>query len=214
MTLRVAPPVAPGGGSELAGPAPLEAPVPLTLHPLAITGVMELRPRVHRDGRGRFVKPFHAPTFRANGLACDFAETFYTTSRRGVLRGMHLQLPPHDHEKLVFCASGEVLDVVVDLRVGSPTYGAHATCLLGDESGNVLYVPRGVAHGFYALSDDALLVYQVTTPHSPAHDGGVRWDSAGVDWPDSDPVISPRDHALPTLAEFRSPFRFGDAAHR
>jgi dTDP-4-dehydrorhamnose 3,5-epimerase len=173
-----------------------------------IPGCVELRPPVHRDARGRLVKPFHRPTLRDAGFELDLAELYYSVSRRDVVRGLHCQLPPHDHAKLVFCTGGAVYDVALDLRVGSPTYGEHRALTLSADDGNALYVPHGVAHGFCALSDDATLVYLVSSAHAPAHDGGVRWDSAGIAWPATDPTVSDRDRALPALADFASPFRY------
>jgi dTDP-4-dehydrorhamnose 3,5-epimerase len=100
------------------------------------------------------------------------------------------------------------MDVAVDLRMGSPTYGAHVTAELVAATGNGLYLPSGLAHGFTALTDDAILLYMQTSEHAPEHDTGIRWDSAGIDWPVEDPLLSDRDAALPTLAAFDSPFRF------
>jgi dTDP-4-dehydrorhamnose 3,5-epimerase len=180
----------------------------MELRQTALPRCFELACPVFGDDRGRFTKVFRADLFEQWGLATFFAEEYSTLSRQGVLRGMHLQLPPHDHAKLVYCAMGSVLDVLLDLRVGSPTYGQHANFHLDAEAGNALYVAAGVAHGFYVPVGQALMVYKVTTMHSPAHDTGVRWDSAGIDWPNSAPIVSARDRALPTLEEFTSPFKF------
>jgi dTDP-4-dehydrorhamnose 3,5-epimerase len=178
------------------------------LIPTAIPGCIEVQPHVFDDLRGRFAKPFHAPTFEEHGIDFRPAEAFFTVSHRGVLRGFHFQIPPHDHDKLVYCASGTVLDVVVDLRCGSPVFGQPFSAELDAQRSNALLIPRGVAHAFYVLSAEAVLAYLVSKPHAPAFDGGVRWDSVGMVWPDSAPVISSRDQALPALAEYRSPFRF------
>lgn len=175
----------------------------------ALPGCLELRSRVFTDPRGRFVKTLHAGLFAARGLATDFVEQYYSVSARGVVRGLHLQLPPHDHAKLVYCPVGVVLDAVVDLRRGSPTFGRHALLELSAERGNAVYVPRGLAHGFLALSDDALMIYNTTSVHAPEHDGGIRWDSAGIPWPlEREPVLSERDARLPALADFVTPFAF------
>jgi dTDP-4-dehydrorhamnose 3,5-epimerase len=160
------------------------------------------------DDRGRFVKVFHAPSFVAHGLAATFAEEFYTVSSRGALRGMHFQVPPHAHTKLVHCVSGVILDVLLDLRVGSPTFGQHRAFELSGAQPRALYIAPGVAHGFYTLSEEATVVYSVTTVHAPASDTGVRWDSFGMAWPNASPILSARDRALPGLAEFASPFAF------
>ncbi len=171
-----------------------------------IAGLYEISLTSRRDPRGAFVKTFHRTTFADRGLDFRLAEQYYSTSRRGVLRGLHFQVPPHDHDKIVTCLSGEAHDVVLDLRVGSRTYGQHASFTLSAESPRSLYIPSGCAHGFLATVDDTLLVYNVTREYSPEHDTGVRWDSAGIQWPVADPLVSERDQSFPPLEEFQSPF--------
>ncbi len=133
-------------------------------------------------------------------------ESFYSTSRRGVLRGMHFQTPPHSHAKLVYCIRGSALDVVVDLRKSSPRYGAAASAELSEKNHQQLFIPTGLAHGFLALESDTVLVYMTTTVHSPSHDMGIHWDSFGFDWGTEAPTLSARDARLPTLGAFDSPF--------
>ncbi len=174
-----------------------------------IPGCYEIIPRVLPDERGLFVKSFHRPLFAEHGLATDFAEAYYSLSRKGVLRGLHFQTPPQDHAKLVYCPAGEVLDAVVDLRAGSPTFGEYATFTLNDRSANIVYLPPGLAHGFWTLSDHALVMYQVTTVHAPEHDAGILWNSAGIPWPGDAPVISARDRSFPRLDALVTPFVFG-----
>ncbi|MDD2853936.1 MAG: dTDP-4-dehydrorhamnose 3,5-epimerase [Desulfuromonadaceae bacterium] len=173
-----------------------------------IAGCFEIIPRLFRDDRGSFVKTFHSGSFGEQGLVTSFAEEFYSWSKRGVLRGLHFQTPPSDHTKVVTCLSGEVLDAVVDLRTGSPTFGEHRLFNLRAAKATILYIPSGLAHGFMALSEEALMYYQVTTVHDPAADHGIRWDSAGIPWPLDNPLVSPRDAAFPTLKDFVSPFYF------
>lgn len=181
-----------------------------TLLPSRLAGCLELRPSTHRDERGSFVKPFQASTFESLGLESRWGEIFYSVSGRGVIRGLHLQVPPAAQAKLVSCVVGEILDVVVDVRVGSPTFGEHdAFRLTGGEMAAV-YVAEGFAHGFAALTEPAVVAYAVTNEHDPACDTGVRWDSVpGLLWPVEAPIISARDAALPTLDAFASPFSFG-----
>lgn len=174
----------------------------------SLPGCFQVQPVVRADERGSFTKVFHEEIFRNAGLRTDFAEEYYSVSRRRVLRGLHFQLPPHDHAKLVYCTQGKVLDVALDLRRGSPTYGQHLTLELSQEQGNMLYLPAGFAHGFYTLSEQATMVYKVTSVYAPQHDGGVLWHSAGIAWPDMDPVLSQRDREFPALAAFDSPFRY------
>jgi len=173
-----------------------------------IPGCWQIVPRVFRDARGSFVKTFHRELSAKHGLVTEFAEEFYSWSHRGVLRGLHFQLPPAQLTKVVTCLVGEVLDVIVDLRVGSPTYGRHAMIPLRAEEATLLYIPEGLAHGFLAISDNALMYYQVTSVHSPEHDAGIRWDSAAISWPAVQPIVSVRDAAFPALQEFESPFRY------
>lgn len=170
-----------------------------------LPGCFEVIAPVHRDNRGRFTKVMHEPEYSRAGLTCAFKEEYYTWSGPRVLRGMHLQVPPAEHIKLVYCAAGQVMDVLLDLRPDSPTFGQHAQFELSEERGNSMYVAAGVAHGFYVLGAGALMVYKVTTVHSAPHDAGVRWDSAGIAWPAADPIISDRDARLPSLADFRMP---------
>lgn len=174
--------------------------------PTILEGCYEVQPRVFADDRGTFVKTFHEEMFAKKGLANVFKEQFYSVSRKGVLRGMHFQTPPMDHAKLVTCLRGEVMDVVVDLRKGSSTFRNHAVFYLSSVKGNMVYIPTGMAHGFYTLSDDAILLYNTTTMHSPTNDAGIRWDSAGIAWPVTTPILSPRDAAFPALSDFLSPF--------
>jgi dTDP-4-dehydrorhamnose 3,5-epimerase len=164
-----------------------------------------------RDHRGLFVKSFRRSDFQQRGLKCDFVESFYTESGENVLRGMHLQLPPADHAKLVYCISGAIFDMALDLRVGSPTYGEHEAYELSAEYNNAAYLPSGIAHGFFVRAAPAVVVYQVTSEHSPAHDTGIRWDSFGASWPQSTPVVSRRDEGLTPFQQFNSPFQFDPA---
>ncbi len=171
-----------------------------------------LRPVVRGDSRGTFVKTFHNETFSQHSLADRFTEEYFSISKQGVLRGLHFQLPPHDHAKLVCVLRGRIHDVVVDLRRGSPTYGKHASFeISADLDGYcMLYIPRGLAHGFFAREDQTIMLYHCTTVYAPDSDTGIRWDSAGIDWPlaGMTPILSERDRTFPGLAEFDSPFLY------
>ena len=174
----------------------------------AIPGCFELEPVIHRDHRGSFVKHFHERQFQALGLETYFPEEFFSRSVGGVLRGMHFMAPPFDQVKIVTCVHGRVLDAVVDLRIGSPTFGQHVMVELDDERCNMIYIDKGMAHGFYVPSGEAVLLYRVSSMHSTQHDMGIRWDSAGIPWPVTKPVVSGRDEALPAMSRFESPFEF------
>ncbi|MCG5238956.1 dTDP-4-dehydrorhamnose 3,5-epimerase family protein [Azospirillum doebereinerae] len=176
-----------------------------------IPGLFRLRPKVFSDHRGCFVKNVHANMFAEHGLKHDFAEQFYSVSHKGVLRGLHFQRPGHDHEKLVFCTRGKILDVVFDMRRGSPTYGRSASFVLDGGFCDQIYIPRGLAHGFYVVSDTATVHYNVTTVHSPQHDAGIHWSSVADAFPDANPVVSERDASHPRWDDFVTPFVFEDA---
>lgn len=177
--------------------------------PTPIPGAFLIRPNVAEDSRGTFVKVFHHAAFESRGITFRIAESFYSTSNRGVLRGMHFQIPPAAHEKLVYCTSGRVLDVLLDLRKGSPTCGQFFSAELSEENGRMFFIPSGVAHGFLSLEDRSTLIYAVTSTHEPACDLGVRWDSFGFEWPVKELLVSERDRGFPSLADFESPFVLG-----
>lgn len=173
---------------------------------LPLLGPLVLTPRRRQDDRGWLAKLFHADVFAEIGIRGQLRELFVTCSGPKVVRGMHFQVPPAAQAKLVTCLEGAVLDVLLDIRRGSSTYGRHCTVDLDDERGDLVYLPPGFAHGFAVVSAPALTLYAVTHVWEPSCDAGVRWDSTGVDWPFADPVVSDRDALLPSLERFRSPF--------
>lgn len=181
----------------------------LTVQATSIPGCLELHLPCFEDDRGRLVKPFQRSAFADAGLPTEFVEQFYSRSRAGVVRGLHFQTPPRALAKLVTCVAGAAWDVVLDLRAGSPAYGRHLPIGLSAAQANAILIPQGCAHGFLAASD-AVLAYWVTAEHSPGHDAGVRWDSAGIEWPldGGPPTVSARDAALPALADYATPFRY------
>lgn len=173
-----------------------------------IAGVRLLSPTVRRDARGSFVKFLQQDIYTEHGIPTRFAEQYYSVSGGKVLRGLHFQTPPYDHDKLVTCLAGAVFDVVVDLRQGSETYGCHESFELEGDKGDTVFVPTGCAHGFYVRSNSAIMLYNVSTLYCPTHDTGIRWDSVGVAWPSPTPLVSERDAGFAPLAEFKSPFEF------
>lgn len=176
------------------------------IRPLSIPGAFEIKNPIFRDGRGSFCKTVHREQFQKLGLSTDFAEQFYTVSKRNVLRGLHFQTPPYEHNKLVYCVFGQILDVVVDLRRSSPQYGQVASLRLDSDGHNSVYIPRGCAHGFLSLSEDSVVSYAVTSVHSPQHDSGILWKSIPFDWGIANPVLSSRDQQFVGLSAFESPF--------
>ncbi len=171
-----------------------------------IDGLYLVNHAVSYDARGNFSKNFQKSVFKSNGLKCDFSEGYFTSSKKNVIRGMHFQSPPHDHEKLVTVISGVIIDVVLDIRKSSKTYGTHFSIQLSGEDGTSLYIPKGLAHGFGVLSGNAVIQYFVASEYSAPNDNGVLFDSFGFSWPINSPIISDRDLTFPALEQLASPF--------
>ena len=158
------------------------------------------------DNRGGFVKTFHKESFEKMGLNTDFQESFYSINNKGVIRGMHFQTPPHDHDKLVYCTNGRLIDVILDIRKDSPTYGKFASIELSGDNYRAIYIPKGMAHGFESLEDHTMMTYLTSTMHQPSNDQGIRFDSFGKNWDSENPIINERDLNWPSLEEYSSPF--------
>ncbi|GAB2963738.1 dTDP-4-dehydrorhamnose 3,5-epimerase [Hymenobacter coalescens] len=174
-----------------------------------LSGVIELVPRVFGDARGTFFESFSARLLAEKaGIREDWVQDNQSISAAGVLRGLHFQRPPFAQAKLVRVARGRALDVVVDLRRDSPTFGQHTQVLLDAARGNMVYVPVGFAHGFLALDDDTIFLYKCSNYYHPASEGGLLWNdpALGIDWGVAEPNVSPKDEILPRLAELDSPF--------
>ncbi len=171
-----------------------------------LTGAKLLALPFSTDARGTFTKTFHETTLRNAGIEFTRRESYFSLSKKDVIRGMHCQTPPHQHSKIVFCPQGAIMDVIVDLRSDSPTYGEHYATLLSAENHLAYYIPEGFAHGFKALTDDAMTYYLVSSEYSQGNDTGIRYDSIGYDWGVSEPIISARDLGFETLDRFESPF--------
>jgi dTDP-4-dehydrorhamnose 3,5-epimerase len=176
----------------------------------ALPGLLEFKPRIFGDPRGAFFESFSARAMEGLGLPRHhWVQDNQSSSKAGTLRGLHFQRPPQAQAKLVRVAQGRALDVVVDLRHRSPTFGQHAKVLLTAEQGNVLYVPEGFAHGFLSLEDNTLFLYKCSDYYAPAVEGGLRWDdpALGIDWGiQAEALVSPKDAILPTFAELETPF--------
>ncbi len=180
----------------------------MRMNQLELLGCFEIFHDKFHDARGDFVKTFHADIFNAHNLMTDWREEYYSISKKSVIRGMHFQMPPSDHAKLVHCISGEAIDVIVDLRKGSPSFGKYITLRLGGDRNNSVYIPTGFAHGFVSCTDECVMHYKVTSVYSAEHDRGILWSSLGYDWPVDSPIVSVRDMQHPPLSEFDSPFIF------
>lgn len=162
-----------------------------------------IEPAVFGDERGFFYEGWNAQRFGEHGLPTAFVQHNVSRSARGVLRGLHYQWPNHPQGKLVSVLEGEVFDVAVDIRQGSPTFGRHAAVVLSADNKRHFWIPPGFAHGFQTLSDTALFTYLCTAPYDRESDNSLRWDDPGlaIDWPLADASLSAKDAAAPLLAE-------------
>lgn len=174
----------------------------------SIAGLIEVFPRVFNDDRGYFFESYQYEAFKQNGIPEVFVQDNQSFSTKGVLRGLHLQHAPHAQGKLVRVISGTVLDVAVDVRVGSPTFGKHETFLLSSEKQNMVYVPPGFAHGFVTL-EDAVFSYKCTNLYDKASESGIIWNDAelNIDWGIANPNVSEKDEQLPTFQKFEEKLR-------
>jgi dTDP-4-dehydrorhamnose 3,5-epimerase len=175
-----------------------------------LEGPLLLAPTVHRDARGFFLETFRADGWAQAGVDVDFVQDNHSRSRRGTLRGMHFQTSP-GQAKLVRCARGGILDAVVDLRRGSPTFGGWEAHVLDDEKGHQFYIPVGFGHGFCVLSDEADVVYKCSSYYDAATEGQLAYDDpdVGIEWPDGvELVVSERDRSAPRLAEIADELPF------
>jgi dTDP-4-dehydrorhamnose 3,5-epimerase len=175
-----------------------------------IPEVVIIEPTVFGDARGYFLESFNQQEFEKNIGKVAFIQDNESKSSRGVLRGLHFQKPPFAQAKLVRCIEGSVIDVAVDIRKGSPTYGKHVAVELTGENKRQLFVPRGFAHGFLVLSDTATFAYKVDNTYAPEFDAGIRWNDKelNIQWgmEDSEVLVSGKDAELPFFLEFDSPF--------
>ncbi len=182
-------------------------------HPL--DGVLTLRPKRFGDERGFFSQTYSLSEMAQIGFDRPFVQDNHSMSgARGTVRGLHFQAPPRAQDKLLRVVHGSILDVAVDIRVGSPTYGRSVAVELSAENGLQLLVPRGFAHGFQTLTDRAEVLYKVTEEYAPETEGGLFWNdpALGISWPigDGEVTVNARDREWPTLIDFKSPFTFDE----
>ena len=180
-----------------------------------IEGALIIEPRVFKDARGYFFESFSQREFDEKVRPSVFVQDNESMSGYGVMRGLHFQRPPFTQSKLVRCVKGAVLDVAVDIRKGSPTYGKHVAVELTEENHRQFFVPRGFAHGFSVLSETAVFQYKCDNFYAPQADDGISIldDSLGIDWhiPKEKAILSEKDMRHPLLCEFDSPFDFGES---
>ena len=180
----------------------------------AIPEVVILEPKVYQDDRGYFFEAFSEEVFSRLVTPTHFVQDNESRSSYGVVRGLHFQAPPHAQAKLVRVVKGSALDVAVDLRKGSPSYGTHVAVELSEENHRMLFIPRGFAHGFSVLSPDAIFQYKCDNYYAPQSEGAVAWDdpTLSIDWrvPTPDVILSAKDSHHPCLDEFDTPFIYGE----
>jgi len=168
----------------------------------SLPGVFFVEPDVYRDSRGSFMESYHEKKYSEKGIAEIFVQDNYSHSKRGTLRGLHYQLR-HPQGKLVFVITGEIFDVAVDIRRGSPTYGKWVGSLLSEENKRQIFVPTGFAHGFCVLSETVDVIYKCTDFYESADEYGILWadPSVGINWPINNPILSEKDRSYPRLSE-------------
>jgi len=180
-----------------------------------LPGLLLLEPKVFRDARGFFLETYSETAFAELGVGVRFVQDNHAYSaHKGVLRGLHFQRPPFAQAKLVWVVRGSVLDVAVDLRRGSPTFGKSYSTELSAANMLRLFLPRGFAHGYLTLEPDTEFLYKVDAPYAPEADAGIFWNDPdlGIAWPDPAPLLSPKDGLLPRLKDLDTPFDFEPAA--
>ena len=176
-----------------------------------ISDVFIIEPIVYGDDRGFFLESFNLKKFQENIHSIKFVQDNESKSSKGVLRGLHFQKPPFTQAKLVRCIEGRVMDIAVDIRKGSPTYGKHVSIELSGKNKKQLFIPRGFAHGFVVLSESATFAYKVDNVYSPIHESGIRWSDKELniqwDMKNIEVIVSKKDAELPFLSELESPFK-------
>jgi dTDP-4-dehydrorhamnose 3,5-epimerase len=181
----------------------------MEIRALKLQGAYEIILSPHHDDRGYFMRTYDDAIFREHGLITAWVQENQSLSRRkGLIRGLHFQVPPHAETKLVRVIAGAIWDVFVDLRKDSKTYGEWDSVELSADNYRMVYVPKGFAHGFCSLTDETIVAYKVDVYYAPEFEGGLRWDDKDLDirWPTSAPYQSTKDMALPLFSDFVSPF--------
>ena len=158
------------------------------------------------DNRGSFTKMFNEDIFKVNNLRTDIKESYFSVSDQHVIRGMHFQTPPAEHTKLVFVNKGSIIDVVLDIRRSSPTFGQYFTTKVSEDTPKLIYIPEGCAHGFLSLEDHTIVSYMQTSVYNKDCDAGIKFDSFGYDWETTDPILSSRDMSFVALEDCKTLF--------
>ena len=184
--------------------------MPFTFQTLDIPDVILIKAKAFPDDRGFFMETYKQSEFEQHGIPRIFVQDNYSNSSQGVLRGLHYQMDPKAQGKLVQVIRGEIFDVAVDIRVGSPTYGKWVGVELSDKDPHMVYVPSGFAHGFLVISSEADVMYKVTEEYAPEVDRGIIWNDpeVAITWPMDSPILSPKDQALPLLKDADNNYDF------
>ncbi len=182
--------------------------MPFEIKPLPLSGLHLILPKRFDDHRGFFMELYKVSAFEAAGISVRFKQDNLSFSKKHVLRGLHFQKPPHAQAKLVTVLQGKAVDVVVDLRRSSPTYGKHFKIYLDAQEPKMLFVPEGFAHGFVVLSESCLFYYKCSSEYHAESDAGIHYKSPSlqIDWEVENPIVSPKDEQLPYFEDFESPF--------
>ena len=175
--------------------------MPFAFKRLEIPEVVLIEPKIFEDERGFFMETYKMPDFVTAGIKANFVQDNHSCSAKGILRGLHYQNPPFAQGKLVRVVRGEIFDVAVDIRKGSPTWGKWVRVILSEENKNILYVPAGLAHGFCVLSEIAEVIYKTTDVYSAESEAGIIWkdEDLNIEWPVKEPILSEKDEKLPSL---------------
>jgi dTDP-4-dehydrorhamnose 3,5-epimerase len=175
-----------------------------------IDGLLIIQPKVFTDNRGYFFESYSSNLFESLGIDANFKQDNESLSQKGTVRGLHFQANPHAQGKLVRVIQGAVIDVAVDIRKGSPTYGKHIAVELSGVNKTIFWIPPGFAHGFSVLENDTIFSYKCTNLYHKASEGGLLWNDPdlNIDWKTSHPIVSEKDTILPTLSNFESPFTY------
>ncbi|MFT6165705.1 MAG: dTDP-4-dehydrorhamnose 3,5-epimerase [Vicingaceae bacterium] len=182
----------------------------MEIEKLEIEGLLIIRPAVFEDDRGYFFEAFNAAKFKQAGLRANFVQDNLSKSSKDVLRGLHFQNPPHAQGKLVSVLRGAVLDVAVDIRKNSPTYGQHYSIILSEKNKTQFYIPSGFAHGFKTLEDNTIFSYKCTEGYNKESEGSIKWDDQelGINWEVKNPIVSEKDQIAPSFKELNSQFTY------
>ncbi len=176
--------------------------------PTAITDVIEIQPNVFEDNRGHFFEFYHKQRFLDAGIKCDFVQDNQSASLKNVLRGLHFQIPPFAQAKLCRVLKGSVIDIAVDIRQNSPTYGKHISIILDDKKKNMLFIPEGFAHGFMTLEDHTIFQYKCSNYYNKETEDCILWNDLdlNINWSANNPIVSEKDKFGKKFTDYVSPF--------